>query len=162
MTSTFSSWPGLTPRRELVKASTVSLPPISTSVFSPLIGWASTGCGSATASGAVVAGSSGGCGLNLALVADLGPIAVLKRAVFLDRLDGGAGIAQVHKLVLELLLSDFDGGLVDLDVFVAVDGEGGKDFEDGLGVERTFVFESQLSDFGLADGTKVPAHRPPC
>ena len=77
-------------------------------------------------------GSSIGCGrggvaLDLALVGDLGPVAILERAVFFDGLDGGAGVAEMPELVLELFVSDFDGRLVDLDVFVAVDRESGND-----------------------------------
>ena len=93
--------------------------------------------------------------LNLALVGDLGPIAVLERTVFFDRLDGGAGVAEMTDFVLELFVGDFDRWLVDLDVFVAVDGEGGNELEDGFDVERRALFKRELGDLRLADGTDV-------
>ena len=115
MTSAFSSWPGLAPRRAVVKASTVSLPPISTRVSSPT---AVIGCALGRDFSRVI--------LELALVADLRPVAVGEGAVFFDRLDGGARVAELLDLVLELFFGDFDGGLVDGDVLVAIDGEIGK------------------------------------
>ena len=99
----------------------------------------------------------GGGGLDLALVADLGPIAVLERTVFFDRLDGGAGVAKMPEFVVELFVRDLGRRLVDLDVLVAVDGEGGKDFEDGLGVQRADLRRGEVGDLRLADGPQCSA-----
>ncbi len=54
--------------------------------------------------------------------------------------------------MLELFFGHFDRWLVDRDVLVAFDGEGGKEFEDRLDVERGAVFDGQLGHLRLADG----------
>jgi len=57
--------------------------------------------------------------------------------------------------VLDFFLGDFDRRLVDLDVFVTVDGERGQIFENRLHVERRALFKSELRDLRLADRTYV-------
>ena len=57
--------------------------------------------------------------------------------------------------MLELFFGDFDRGLIDLDVFVAIDGESGKELEDGFDVQRRAVFDGKLGDLRLADGTNA-------
>ena len=64
-------------------------------------------------------------------------------------------------LVLELFFGDFDRGLVDLDVLVAVDGESGNEFEDRLDVERRPSSTVSSVTCGWPTG-ECPARGPPC
>ena len=57
--------------------------------------------------------------------------------------------------MLELFFSDFDRWLVDLDVLVAIDGESRNEFEDRFHVQRGSVFDGEIGDLRLADGTNV-------
>ena len=120
----------------------MSLPPISTSESSPAIG------------------RCFGVAFDLALVGDLRPVAIHQRTVFFHRLDGGARLAQLLDLLLELLFRDFDGRLVDGNDLVALDGEVGNVLEDRLHVQRLAVFHGQLRHLRLADGPDAQvAHR---
>src|ERR1700733_5497172 len=57
--------------------------------------------------------------------------------------------------VLELFFGNFDRRLVDLDVFVAVDGESRNELEDRFRMQRSSIFDGEIGDLRLADKANV-------
>ena len=96
----------------------------------------------------------GGLGIALKLpgIGDLRPIAIGQGAVFFDGLNGGARLAQLPNLVLDLFFGNLDRRLVYNDALIALDGEIGNVFKDGFDVQGRAVFDGQFGHLRLADG----------
>ena len=90
-------------------------------------------------------------------IGDLRPIAVHKRAVLFDRLDGGARLAQLGQLMLKLFVGDRSRRLLDNNILVAVDRKRRQILECRLHMKRLAVFNRELRNLRLAhrDHTQI-------